>query len=138
LVKCDVDPEKMKDGPRAYMEDRATLGHFAKKTVEKGHMELYQQSTNVRSLDGCGGLRAARRGKGEWIVLQDILIWLRRVSKQWEAMMLGFLVALESHNPTARTASSKQYKDFDMTLVVFVNPGFEHGIDYPGRLGSRG
>ena len=76
------------------MEDRATLGHFAKKTVEKGHMELYQQSANVRSLDGCGGLRAARRGKGEWMLAHDCFIWLRRVVKQWEAMMLGFMMAL--------------------------------------------
>ena len=76
------------------MEDRATLGHFAKKTVEKGHMELYQQAANVRSLDGCGGLRAARRGKGEWLLVHDSLIWLRRVTKQWEAVVLGFVLAI--------------------------------------------
>lgn len=76
------------------MKDRGTLGHFAKKTVEQGLMEWYQQQANLRSLDGLGGLRAARRGKGENIFVQDALIWSRRILKQWDAMLAGALVAL--------------------------------------------
>lgn len=76
------------------MKDRGTLGHFAKKTVDQGLMEWYQQQANMRSLDGLGGLRAARRGKGENVYLQDALIWLRRIFRQWDAMLVGALIAL--------------------------------------------
>jgi hypothetical protein len=76
------------------MKDRGTLGHFAKKTVDQGLMEWYQQQANMRSLDGLGGLRAARRGKGENVHLQDALIWLRRIFRQWDAMIVGGLIAL--------------------------------------------
>jgi hypothetical protein len=75
------------------MKDRGTLGHFAKKTVEQGLMEWYQQQANLRSLDGLGGLRAARRGKGENMRLQDARIWFRRILRQWDAMLVGALVA---------------------------------------------
>jgi hypothetical protein len=76
------------------MKDRGTLGHFAKKTVEQGLMEWYQQQANLRSLDGLGGLKAARRGKGENMHLQDARIWIRRILRQWDAMLVGALVAL--------------------------------------------
>jgi hypothetical protein len=76
------------------MKDRGTLGHFAKRTVEQGLMEWYQQQANLRSLDGLGGLRAARRGKGEHMRLQDARIWFRRILKQWDAMLVGALIAL--------------------------------------------
>lgn len=81
-------------GPKAYMKDRGTLGHFAKKTVEQGLMEWYHQQANIRSLDGLGGLRTARRGKGENLLLNDALIWFRRVLGQWDAMLVGALIML--------------------------------------------
>lgn len=76
------------------MKDRGTLGHFAKKTVQQGLMEWYQQKANVRSLDGLGGLRAARRGNGESMLVQDVLIWSRRMLRQWDAMLTGAIVML--------------------------------------------
>ena len=76
------------------MKDRGTLGHFAKKTVEQGLMEWYHQQANIRSLDGLGGLRSARRGRGENLRLQDVLIWSRRLMKQWDAMLVGALLTL--------------------------------------------
>jgi len=76
------------------MKDRSTLGHFAKKTVDQGLMEWYQQQANLRSLDGLGGLTAARRGKGENVYLQDAQIWFRRILRQWDAMLVGALIAL--------------------------------------------
>lgn len=76
------------------MKDRGTLGHFAKKTVEQGLMEWYHQQANIRSLDGLGGLRSARRGRGENLHLQDVLIWSRRLMKQWDAMLVGALLML--------------------------------------------
>jgi len=52
-------------------------------------MEGYHQQANVSSLDGCGGLKVARRGRGENVLLQDALIWFRRVLRQREAMVVG-------------------------------------------------
>jgi hypothetical protein len=84
MISSTIDPARVGEGPRAYLEDRQTLGHFARKTIEKGEMEAYRQEWNVRSLDGCGGLKVARRQNREWMKIQDCLIWLRRVIKQWE------------------------------------------------------
>lgn len=94
VIQERINLDDLKLGPKAYMKDRGTLGHFAKKTVDQGLMEWYQQQANMRSLDGLGGLRAARRGKGENVHLQDALIWLRRIFRQWDAMLVGALVAL--------------------------------------------
>ena len=94
VIQERINLDDLKLGPKAYMKDRGTLGHFAKKTVDQGLMEWYQQQANMRSLDGLGGLRAARRGKGENVLLQDALIWLRRIFRQWDAMLVGALIAL--------------------------------------------
>lgn len=94
MVSSTIDPEKVHHGPRAYLEDRKTLGHWANQQVEKGVMEEYRQKMNSRSLDGCAGLRVARRQRGEWILLQDAAIRLRRITRQWEAMLLGALLAV--------------------------------------------
>jgi len=94
VIQERIDLDDLKLGPKAYMKDRGTLGHFAKKTVDQGLMEWYQQQANLRSLDGLGGLRAARRGKGENVHLQDVQIWSRRILRQWDAMLVGALVAL--------------------------------------------
>jgi hypothetical protein len=94
VIQERINLNDLKLGPKAYMKDRGTLGHFAKKTVEQGLMEWYQQQANLRSLDGLGGLKAARRGKGENMHLQDARIWIRRILRQWDAMLVGALVAL--------------------------------------------
>jgi hypothetical protein len=94
VIQERINLDDLKLGPKAYMKDRGTLGHFAKKTVDQGLMEWYQQQANLRSLDGLGGLRAARRGKGEHLYLQDAQIWWRRVMRQWDAMLVGALIAL--------------------------------------------
>jgi hypothetical protein len=94
VIQERINLDDLKLGPKAYMKDRGTLGHFAKKTVEQGLMKWYQQQANLRSLDGLGGLKAARRGKGENMRLQDARIWSRRILKQWDAMLVGALIAL--------------------------------------------
>lgn len=76
------------------MKDRGTLGHFAKKTVEQGLMEWYHKQANIRSLDGLGGLKVARRGNGENLLVQDLRIWSRRLLKQWDAMLVGAIMML--------------------------------------------
>ena len=94
VIQERINLDDLKLGPKAYMKDRGTLGHFAKKTVEGGHMEWYQQQANCRSLDGLGGLRAARRGRGDNMIVQDGLTWMRRILRQWDAMIVGALVML--------------------------------------------
>lgn len=94
VIQERIDLDDLKLGPKAYMKDRGTLGHFAKKTVQQGLMEWYQGQANIRSLDGLGGLRAARRCRGENLLVQDALIWSRRLLKQWDAMIAGALLAL--------------------------------------------
>lgn len=89
MISSTIDPAKVSEGPRAYFQDRPTLENFARKTIEKGEMEAYRQEWNVRSLDGCSGLKVARRQNREWMIVQDCLIWLRRVLKQWEVSCLG-------------------------------------------------
>lgn len=94
MITESIDEAMVKEGPKAYMKDRETLGHFAKKAVGKGEMDFYRQTKNVRSLDGCPGLKVARRQKGEYLLLEDGLAWFRRVGRQWDAILLGFVLAM--------------------------------------------
>ena len=41
LISQRIDTGELKQGPRAYMQDRRTLGRFAKVTKERGWMEGY-------------------------------------------------------------------------------------------------
>lgn len=85
--------EANEEGPRARLEDRKTLGHWASQTVEKGAMEAYRAKNNARSLDDTAGLKAARRTKGEIIWLEDAKIYTRKLVLQWDAILVGMLLA---------------------------------------------
>ena len=94
MVSSTLDNSKIDEGPRAYLEDRKTLGHWAGQQIEKGVMHEYRQKMNSRSLDGCAGLKVARQQRGEWMLIEDCMIWFKRTTKQWQAMLLGFVIAL--------------------------------------------
>ena len=94
MVSSSLDPTKISAGPRAYLEDRKTLGHWAGQQIEKDVMHEYRQKMNTRSLDGCAGLKVARRQRGEPILIQDCLVWLRKILEQREAMVLGAVIAV--------------------------------------------
>lgn len=94
IVSSAIDPEYVLQGPRAYLKDRETLGHWAGQQVEKGTLHAYHQKMNTRSLDGCAGLKAARRANGENLLLNDAYIWIKRTTGQWQAMLLGAVLAL--------------------------------------------
>ncbi|KAK3629902.1 hypothetical protein LTR56_017797 [Elasticomyces elasticus] len=94
LVNTTLDPAKIEEGPRAYLEDRKTLGHWAGKQVENGTLHAYHQTMNTRSLDGCTGLKVARRERGENILLEDAIVWFRRTTTQWPAMLIGAVIAV--------------------------------------------
>jgi len=90
----DLPETEVANGIRARLEDRKTLGHWASQQIEKGVMDEYRAKNNARSLDDLGGLKAARRLRGEHLLLCDIEIWLKRVLQQWDAMLLGALLAV--------------------------------------------
>lgn len=94
MVSSTIDPAKIHEGPRAYLEDRQTLGHWAGNQIEKGVIDEYRIKMNTRSKDGCAGLKVARRQKGENLLLHDCMIWLRRTIKQREAILLGAVIAM--------------------------------------------
>jgi len=56
-------------------------------------MEAYRAKNNARSLDNTGGLKVARRTKGEIIWLEDVKIYCRRLGQQWDAIVVGMLLA---------------------------------------------
>lgn len=57
-------------------------------------MDAYQVKNNSRSLDGLGGLKAARRRRGENLLVEDVGLRLTRTLKQKEAMVLGAVLAI--------------------------------------------
>ena len=60
---------------------------------EKKALLGYRRNFNYRSLDGLTGLRSARRARGQWMLLEEGRAWISRVIKQWEAVLLGMLIA---------------------------------------------
>ncbi|KAK5130661.1 hypothetical protein LTR08_001871 [Meristemomyces frigidus] len=94
LVSTTLDPTRIHEGPRAYLEDRNSLGHWAGQQIEKGTLDGYRERMNARSLDDCAGLRVARGARGENLQVEDAMIWLRRMTGQWEAMLLGAVLAV--------------------------------------------
>jgi hypothetical protein len=89
VANGNPDASAVSEDPRAYLQDRKTLGHWARQQIEKGIMDAYRQKMNARGLDGCGGLKVARRMNGENLLLGDISIWFRRTIRQRDAMLLG-------------------------------------------------
>ena len=94
MVSSTLDPTRIEEGPRAYLEDRKTLGHWAGQRIEKGEMQEYRQKMNSRSLDGCSGLKVARRQRGEYMLAEGCFIWLRRVLRQREPLLMGAVLGM--------------------------------------------
>ncbi|OCK97630.1 uncharacterized protein K441DRAFT_655502 [Cenococcum geophilum 1.58] len=74
-------------------QDRWTLHKWASSMEKKKALLGYQRNSNYRSLDGLTGLRSARRARGQWMLLEEGRAWASRVMKQWEAILLGMLIA---------------------------------------------
>lgn len=75
-------------------EERPTLDNWAKKRVEDNTVHQYHQETNVTSMDGLPGLRAARRGVGETLWLTDARAKAVKILTQFEALAVGFALAV--------------------------------------------
>jgi hypothetical protein len=78
----------------AVFEERPTMDLWAEKQVEANTMLDYHKQTNVLSMDGLPGLRAARRSVGETLWFTDAKARARKVFAQSEAIAVGFVLAL--------------------------------------------
>ena len=75
----------------AGLGNRDTLNKWADAKVENGQIDEYRAEWNSRSLDGLPGLRSARRSKREWLLLGDVVAYVKKIW-QWEAFVLGVFV----------------------------------------------
>lgn len=76
------------DAPEATNQD--TLDDWARRKVERRELSDFQKAMNHRSLDGLPGMMSARRAYDENIAVEDTKAWLRKVSRQQDAVALGF------------------------------------------------
>jgi hypothetical protein len=75
-------------------EERPTMDMWVGKQVENNTLLDYHKETNVLSMDGLPGLRAARRSVGETLWITDAKAQVRKVFAQSEAIAVGFVLAL--------------------------------------------
>lgn len=57
-------------------------------------MGNWHKDYNASSLDGLTGLKFARKMQGQWLLVEDVKVWFRRVISQWDAVIFGVLLAL--------------------------------------------
>ncbi|KAI9761228.1 MAG: Double-strand break repair protein mre11a [Chaenotheca gracillima] len=75
--------------------DRPTLANYGRKLVAKSGVRKYQAKCNSRSLDGLMGLKAARRQRGEWVLLGDCVSAVKRaIQRQAFGFVIGVLMGL--------------------------------------------
>lgn len=88
-----VDHAAESDAP-VDASERDTLDDWARKQVEKRELGDFQKRCNHRSLDGLPGMMSVRRSYDENIAVEDTKAWLRKVSRQQDAVALGFGLGL--------------------------------------------
>lgn len=92
--------EKIDQGPGsrldelAVFEERPTLDKWAGGQVEENKINDYQLRTNLSSMDGLPGLRAARRGAGQRMLLVDLRTRAGRLAAEGESLTVGFAAAV--------------------------------------------
>ncbi|KAF2813384.1 uncharacterized protein BDZ99DRAFT_412079 [Mytilinidion resinicola] len=84
--------EEKRVGSAHGFSDRRTMDKWATAMNEKRALLGYQKNSNFQSLDGLPGLRTARRARGQWILLDDTKARVRRLMRQWDAMIAGTLI----------------------------------------------
>jgi hypothetical protein len=86
ITYADHDP----DTHEAHsVKPRDTMEDWARKMMDKRELGDYQKQFNHRSLDGLPGLMSVRRSYDENIAVEDTKAWLRKVSRQQDAVALG-------------------------------------------------
>lgn len=77
------------------MQERKTLENFARKSIPSpAGMAGYRAEFNSKSLDGLPGLRTAMKTNGCNVRVEEILWNLRRITRHWDAMLLGAMLAI--------------------------------------------
>ena len=101
----------------AGFRDRDTLDRHNARQVELGKMEAYRALNNAWSLDGLAGLKSARRAAGHSLWASSLRAWLRRVSQQREALLVGACLALGAMVLVEYLASAGGWKRYFSTVV---------------------
>ncbi|KAH7085812.1 hypothetical protein BKA63DRAFT_500537 [Paraphoma chrysanthemicola] len=70
-------------------KNRETMDTWARKMLEKQELMDYQKRSNLYSLDELPGLMSARRALDQNIAVEDTKAWLRKVSRQQDAVFVG-------------------------------------------------
>lgn len=83
-----VDHDKDSDALNGW-KARETMDNWARKQLEKQELMDYQKKMNHRSLDGLPGMHSARRSHDENFAIEDAKAWIRKVSRQQDAVALG-------------------------------------------------
>ncbi|KAF2855959.1 hypothetical protein T440DRAFT_463306 [Plenodomus tracheiphilus IPT5] len=78
------------DGEADGVSHRDTLDDWARKQIEKQELGDFQKRWNHKSMDGLPGMMSARRSHDENIAVEDTKAWLRKVSRQQDAVAFGF------------------------------------------------
>lgn len=78
------------DADAAATSHRDTIDDWARKQIEKQELGEFQKRWNHKSLDGLPGMMSARRSHDENIAVEDTKAWLRKVSRQQDAVAFGF------------------------------------------------
>ena len=73
---------------------RDTIVNWGEKQVETGKLAEYQVKWNTKSLDGCKGLKLARRNAGESLLLGDLKARYWRIIKNWDAILVGMIMGI--------------------------------------------
>jgi hypothetical protein len=68
---------------------RDNMDNWARKMLEKQELMDYQKRSNLYSLDGLPGLMSARRALDQNLAIEDTKAWIRKVSRQQDAVFLG-------------------------------------------------
>ncbi|KZZ91523.1 pyridoxamine phosphate oxidase family protein [Moelleriella libera RCEF 2490] len=90
----DDDDDAAAASELAVFENRDTMDRWARKNAEANTLRAYQAKNNADSIDGLPGLRATRRDVGQILWLVDLRAWTRRMAAEWQAVALGFALAV--------------------------------------------
>ncbi|KAH7095459.1 hypothetical protein FB567DRAFT_512652 [Paraphoma chrysanthemicola] len=75
-------------------KNRETMDNWARKMLEKQELMDYQKRSNLYSLDNLPGLMSARRALDQNIAAEDTKAWLRKVSRQQDAVCVGIALGV--------------------------------------------
>lgn len=78
----------------AVFEERPTMDMWIKKRVENNTVQEYHNETNVESMDGLPGLKAARRAVGENLWVGDAKTRVKKILAQREAIVFGWSLGM--------------------------------------------